>query len=89
MGKQRKAVNVSKKLPSALANVNPISTKKSATSSANRQRIIDHGEVFTPPGLVNDMLDLVAHECERVLTHGFSNLHAAMVIFWQKCYGGN
>ena len=66
MGKQRKAVNVSKKLPSALANVNPISTKKSATSSANRQRIIDHGEVFTPPGLVNDMLDLVAHECERI-----------------------
>lgn len=32
----------------------------------NRQRIIDHGEVFTPPGLVNDMLDLVAHECERL-----------------------
>lgn len=31
-----------------------------------RQRIIDHGEVFTPPGLVNAMLDLVAHECERV-----------------------
>ena len=31
-----------------------------------RQRIIDHGEVFTPAGLVNDMLDLVAHECERV-----------------------
>ena len=32
----------------------------------SRQRVIDHGEVFTPPGLVNDMLDLVAHECERV-----------------------
>lgn len=31
-----------------------------------RQRIIDHGEVFTPPGLVNDMLDLVNHECERI-----------------------
>lgn len=31
-----------------------------------RQRIIDHGEVFTPPGLVSDMLDLVAHECERI-----------------------
>lgn len=31
-----------------------------------RQRIIDHGEVFTPPGLVNDMLDLVAQECERI-----------------------
>jgi hypothetical protein len=32
----------------------------------SRQRIIDHGEVFTPPGLVNDMLDLVARECERI-----------------------
>ncbi|MGE3637503.1 MAG: SAM-dependent DNA methyltransferase [Pirellulales bacterium] len=32
----------------------------------NRQRVIDHGEVFTPPGLVNDMLDLVKHECERI-----------------------
>jgi len=32
----------------------------------SRQRIIDHGEVFTPPGLVSDMLDLVAHECERI-----------------------
>lgn len=32
----------------------------------SRQRVIDHGEVFTPPALVNDMLDLVAHECERI-----------------------
>ena len=32
----------------------------------SRQRIIDHGEVFTPAALVNDMLDLVAHECERI-----------------------
>jgi hypothetical protein len=32
----------------------------------SRQRIIDHGEVFTPPELVSDMLDLVAHECERI-----------------------
>lgn len=32
----------------------------------SRQRVIDHGEVFTPPGLVNDMLDLVAHECLRI-----------------------
>ena len=31
-----------------------------------RQRIVDHGEVFTPPELVNHMLDLVSHECERV-----------------------
>ncbi|MBX3387195.1 MAG: hypothetical protein KF768_11540 [Phycisphaeraceae bacterium] len=36
------------------------------TGTRSRQRIIDHGEVFTPPGLVNDMLDLVAHECERI-----------------------
>ena len=35
-------------------------------STRSRQRVIDHGEVFTPPGLVNDMLDLVAHECERI-----------------------
>jgi len=32
----------------------------------SRQRIIDHGEVFTPQKLVNDMLDLVAQECERI-----------------------
>ena len=32
----------------------------------SRQRVIDHGEVFTPTKLVNDMLDLVAHECERI-----------------------
>lgn len=31
-----------------------------------RQRVIDHGEVFTPPDLVKRMLDLVSHECERV-----------------------
>ena len=32
----------------------------------NRQRVIDYGEVLTPPGLVRDMLDLVKHECERL-----------------------
>jgi SAM-dependent methyltransferase len=31
-----------------------------------RQRIIDHGEVFTPPELVRDMLDLVSQECDRL-----------------------
>ena len=35
-------------------------------SLKSRRRIIDHGEVFTPSGLVKDMLDLVAHECERI-----------------------
>ncbi len=34
--------------------------------ASNRQRVIQHGEVFTPPELVTDMLDLVAHECERI-----------------------
>lgn len=37
-----------------------------ARSTANRQRIIDHGEVFTPPELVDAMLNLVAHECDRI-----------------------
>lgn len=34
----------------------------------SRQRVIDHGEVLTPPGLVNDMLNLhgVSDECERI-----------------------
>ncbi len=36
------------------------------TPAKSRQRIIDHGEVFTPPALVNAMLDLVAGECERI-----------------------
>jgi len=37
-----------------------------ARSVNNRQRVIDHGEVFTPPALVADMLDLVASECDRI-----------------------
>ena len=37
-----------------------------ARSAESRQRIIDYGEVFTPPGLVSDMLDLVQNECERI-----------------------
>lgn len=36
------------------------------SDAPSRQRVIDHGEVFTPPGLVRDILDLVAHECERI-----------------------
>lgn len=32
----------------------------------SRQRVADHGEVFTPSWLVNDMLDLVKHETERI-----------------------
>lgn len=32
----------------------------------SRQRVSDHGEVFTPSWLVNDMLDLVKAETERI-----------------------
>lgn len=32
----------------------------------SRQRVADHGEVFTPIWLVNDMLDLVKSETERI-----------------------
>lgn len=36
------------------------------TSVLSRHNVTHFGEVFTPPNLVNDMLDLVAHECERI-----------------------
>lgn len=32
----------------------------------SRQRVADHGEVFTPRWLVDDMLDLVKGETERI-----------------------
>lgn len=32
----------------------------------SRQRVRDHGEVFTPAWLVSDMCDLVAQECDRI-----------------------
>jgi len=32
----------------------------------SRQRVADHGEVFTPSWLVDDMLDLVKEESERI-----------------------
>lgn len=32
----------------------------------SKQRVADHGEVFTPDWLVNDMLDLVKDESERI-----------------------
>lgn len=36
------------------------------SDTTSRQRVIDHGEVFTPPELVCKMLDLVQNECERI-----------------------
>lgn len=32
----------------------------------SKQRVADHGEVFTPSWMVEDMLDLVKHESERI-----------------------
>lgn len=32
----------------------------------SRQRVVDHGEVFTPPDLVASMIDLVAAEADRI-----------------------
>lgn len=32
----------------------------------SKQRVTDHGEVFTPPWLVEKMLDLVQGETERI-----------------------
>ena len=32
----------------------------------SKQRVKDHGEVFTPDFIVNDMLDLVKNETERI-----------------------
>jgi hypothetical protein len=32
----------------------------------SKQRVADHGEVFTPPRMVEDMLDLVKDESERI-----------------------
>lgn len=32
----------------------------------SRQRVVDHGEVFTPPEIVAAMLDLVKNESERI-----------------------
>lgn len=38
----------------------------SASLVKSRQRVVDHGEVFTPAWLVEDMLDLVKGESERI-----------------------
>jgi len=32
----------------------------------SKQRVADHGEVFTPPWLVEAMLDIVGHETQRI-----------------------
>ena len=55
-------------MPAARPKPAPAASAEPASASGSRQRIADHGEVFTPPGLVRDMLNLpgVADECLRV-----------------------
>ena len=48
---------------------NPPSKSRNVENSVlvkTRQRVADHGEVFTPEWLVSDMLDLVKGESERI-----------------------
>lgn len=46
----------------------PMNTDRRANGASikSRQRVVDHGEVFTPDWLVEDMLSLVKDESERV-----------------------
>ena len=48
--------------------VDAVSIARSSTESGirSRQRVADHGEVFTPAWLVEDMLNLVKGESERI-----------------------
>ena len=39
---------------------------KKESQVKSKQRVKDHGEVFTPEHIVNDMLDLVKQETERI-----------------------
>lgn len=44
----------------------PVKSKKSEKLVKSKQRVADHGEVFTPDWLVEDMLNLVQAETERI-----------------------
>ena len=52
--------------------INPISNSsvQQLTNSEelvkSRKRVVDHGEVFTPSWMVEDMLNLVKEEAERI-----------------------
>jgi hypothetical protein len=51
-------------IPTPKAAPNPMSASSDLIKS--KQRVDDHGEVFTPPWLVEKMLDLVKGETERI-----------------------
>ena len=52
--------------PSGRASAGEALDAPSAALIKSRQRVADHGEVFTPPWLVEKMLDLVRGEAERI-----------------------
>ena len=43
-----------------------MSTQSEENLVKSRQRVADHGEVFTPSWMVDDMLDLIKNESERI-----------------------
>ena len=49
----------------------------------SKQRVAEHGEVFTAEREVKAMCDLVSQECDRIDSR-FWNLPAAMVIFSRR-----
>ncbi len=56
--------NSSDTTPAVTASIVPALNPESLVKS--RQRVADHGEVFTPSWMVEDMLDLVKAESERI-----------------------
>ena len=50
----------------AVTSPTPCLPRWSDNAIKSKQRVADHGEVFTPPWLVEKMLDLVAGETERI-----------------------
>ncbi len=55
-----------------------------AESVQNRQRVIDHGEVFTPPELVNDMLNLWLRMSVKQIDSRFLEPACVMAISWPE-----
>ncbi|MDR0837173.1 MAG: SAM-dependent methyltransferase [Propionibacteriaceae bacterium] len=52
--------------PSEAASTKRRPSKSASSLVRSRQRVIDHGEVFTPAWMVGAMLDLVKDESERI-----------------------
>ena len=58
----------------------PISLIKS------KKRFANHGEVFTPPWLVEKMLDLIKGETERIGSRFWSRTAVAAIFFWKSIW---